>query len=80
MFKTTARFARDGVTRAFLRGAFNLLASVRRWSMRLERLDDEALRDLGMSRSEIDSFAAEADGRAQRTRRRVAPDFEAIGS
>ena len=35
-------------------------------------LDDAALRDLGLSRSELSSFDAEAEGRIPITRRRVA--------
>ena len=35
-------------------------------------LDDAALRDLGLSRSELSSFDAEAEGRIPVTRRRVA--------
>jgi hypothetical protein len=38
---------------------------------RMPWLDAAALRDLGISRSELPSFEAEADGRAERTRRRL---------
>lgn len=37
----------------------------------LRRLDDQALRDLGLTRDEIASAAAEAAGAAERTRRRI---------
>lgn len=40
-----------------------------------QRLDDAALRDLGISRSEFDSYWAESLGQAERSRRRVMPDF-----
>jgi uncharacterized protein YjiS (DUF1127 family) len=36
-----------------------------------ERVDDETLRDLGISRSEFDSYWAETHGEAEPTRRRV---------
>lgn len=36
-----------------------------------EAIDDLTLRDLGMSRSELGSYAAEASGRAELTRQRV---------
>jgi uncharacterized protein YjiS (DUF1127 family) len=36
-----------------------------------QRLDDNALRDLGISRSEFDSYWAESLGQAERSRRRV---------
>jgi len=34
-------------------------------------IDDKTLRDLGISRSELSSFRAEAEGRVERTRLRV---------
>ena len=34
-------------------------------------LDDATLRDLGLSRSELSSFDAEAEGRVEVTRRRI---------
>ena len=40
----------------------------------LDRLDAQALRDLGLTRGEIDSYAAEAAGAAPRSRRRVYDD------
>lgn len=39
----------------------------------LRELDDRTLRDLGFDRSELTSIAAEASGRAERTRSRLAP-------
>jgi len=47
---------------------------LQRQRLRRERdeLDGAALRDLGLSRSELDSFDAEAFGTAPRTRRRCA--------
>jgi uncharacterized protein YjiS (DUF1127 family) len=54
----------------------------RSWQRRLEAaatyeglgaLDDHTLRDLGIDRSELGSVAAEVEGRAARTRLRVAP-------
>jgi|EndMetStandDraft_6_1072998.scaffolds.fasta_scaffold2485668_1 uncharacterized protein YjiS (DUF1127 family) len=39
----------------------------------LSVLDGAALRDLGLSASEFDSYLAEASGDARRTRRRLAP-------
>lgn len=36
-----------------------------------ETIDEATLRDLGMSRSELGSYAAEASGRAEMTRLRV---------
>jgi len=38
---------------------------------RPEELDAAALRDLGMSRSELQSYVAEVDGLVEATRRRV---------
>ena len=38
---------------------------------RPEELDDATLRDLGLSRTELKSYLAEVDGRAEPTRRRV---------
>jgi hypothetical protein len=49
---------------AFIRDAFG--------PDRHAALDDATLRDLGISRSELASFRAEAEGRAPVTRRRVA--------
>jgi uncharacterized protein YjiS (DUF1127 family) len=40
----------------------------------LARLDPEAMRDLGMTYSEIDSYIAEANGAVGRTRLRVYDD------
>ena len=37
----------------------------------LEQLDEHALRDLGLTRGELDSYAAEARGAVARSRRRV---------
>ena len=37
----------------------------------LDQLDDHALRDLGLTRGELDSYAAEARGAVARSRRRV---------
>ena len=37
----------------------------------LDQLDEHALRDLGLTRGELDSFAAEARGAVARSRRRV---------
>ncbi|WP_428415695.1 hypothetical protein [Methylibium sp.] len=42
-----------------------------RWKKK-DELDDATLRDLGISRSELPSYAAEAEQRAETTRRRVA--------
>jgi uncharacterized protein YjiS (DUF1127 family) len=36
-----------------------------------ERLDERALRDLGVGRDEFDTWCAEAEGRVDRTLRRV---------
>lgn len=41
-----------------------------RWKK--DELDDATLRDLGISRSELPSYAAEAEQRVEATRRRVA--------
>jgi hypothetical protein len=38
---------------------------------RQESIDDATLRDLGVARCELDSFHAESEGRAVRTRLRV---------
>ena len=38
---------------------------------RMPWIDDATLRDLGISRSELSSCQAEADGRTERTRRRL---------
>jgi hypothetical protein len=51
-------------------------AWVRAWrrafeAMPHDTIDDITLRDLGMSRSELGSYAAEASGRAELTRLRV---------
>jgi uncharacterized protein YjiS (DUF1127 family) len=37
----------------------------------LDQLDEHALRDLGLTRGELDSYAAEARGAVARSRRRV---------
>jgi uncharacterized protein YjiS (DUF1127 family) len=44
----------------------------------LSALDDHALRDLGMSRDEIQSFAAETAGLAEQTRVRVRHAFQGL--
>lgn len=41
----------------------------------LRRLDDHALRDLGLARCELDSLRAEAERRVERTRLRVVRGF-----
>lgn len=45
-----------------------------------ERLDDSTLRDLGISRSEFDSYWAETHGLAEPTRLRVTRDRRGSGS
>ncbi|WP_280154391.1 hypothetical protein [Piscinibacter sp. XHJ-5] len=58
-----------------LAGAWQALRSLRRQAAdrrRFQRLDAATLRDLGMCRSEFDSFWLEAHGRAMPTRRRTA--------
>ena len=44
----------------------------------LESLSDATLRDIGLSRSEIDSVAAELVGQAETTRRRTTPTAQRI--
>jgi hypothetical protein len=47
-------------------------ALARRHDAGIDRdIDDATLRDLGISRSELSSFRAEAEGRVERTRLRV---------
>ena len=46
----------------------------------LARLDPEAMRDLGLTYGEIDSYIAEARGAAARTRLRVYDDASGWGS
>jgi uncharacterized protein YjiS (DUF1127 family) len=66
--------------RRMLRLAAVLVAALVKWRARrgrararaaCEALDDAALHDLGLHRSELESCWAEADGRAARTRRRI---------
>lgn len=75
------------------RFATSIGASLRAWSHELagawrygaarrefERLDDNTLRDLGISRSEFDSYWAETHGLAEPTRVRVTRDRRGSGS
>lgn len=52
--------------------ALQRLREDRRRRADLRLLDAQTLRDLGIDRSELGSCAAEAEGRVERTRRRVA--------
>jgi uncharacterized protein YjiS (DUF1127 family) len=67
-----ARFAVE--VRSALRGVVGELAGVWRHAVarrEFNRLDASTLRDLGMSRSEFDSYWAETHGDAEQTRVRV---------
>jgi uncharacterized protein YjiS (DUF1127 family) len=59
-----------------LAGAWSYAAARREF----ERLDDSTLRDLGISRSEFDSYWAETHGLAEPTRVRVTQDRPGSGS
>ncbi len=64
--------------RAALRSLWHRAATARRYAAarrEFARLDDHALRDLGISRDEFDSYWAESLGLAERSRRRVMQDF-----
>ena len=64
--------------RAAVRAMFHRAAGAWRHAAarrEFHRLDDNALRDLGISRSEFDSYWAESHGLAERSRRRVMRDF-----
>ena len=72
----TRRFAAS--LRATLRAMCYRAAGAWRYAAarcEFQRLDDNALRDLGISRSEFDSYWAESLGLAERSRRRVMKDF-----
>jgi uncharacterized protein YjiS (DUF1127 family) len=49
-------------------------------SRRYEHIDDATLRDIGVSRSELSSFDAEARGLAEPTRVRVISNYLRLGS
>jgi uncharacterized protein YjiS (DUF1127 family) len=73
---------RTPVEQRWLRGMARQAARLQRWLRQarqrarnreaLAQLDDFALRDLGMTRSELESVCAEAEGQAMRSRRRIA--------
>jgi uncharacterized protein YjiS (DUF1127 family) len=57
-----------------LRASFHEMTGIWRYALarrELENIDDSTLRDLGISRSELDSYWAETQGKAEPTRRRV---------
>ncbi|HXD39245.1 MAG TPA: DUF1127 domain-containing protein [Ramlibacter sp.] len=63
----------DGL-RSALRGLLAEMAGAWRYGVarrEFAQLDDSTLRDIGMSRSEFDSYWAETHGRAEPTRLRV---------
>ena len=63
-----------GRAAAHLPGVLRALAGAWRYATarnEFERLDSSALRDLGMSRSEFDSYWAETQGLVEPTRTRV---------
>jgi uncharacterized protein YjiS (DUF1127 family) len=66
--------AMEWVAQPLRRLAESLAGSWRHAAARraFHELDDRTLRDLGMSRSEIDSYWVEAHGQAERTRQRIA--------
>ncbi len=72
-----AHLARGDVWSAAARGVQRLAARWRRWRAfartrrEIERLDDAALRDLGIARAEATSLAAELHGLAAATRSAV---------
>jgi uncharacterized protein YjiS (DUF1127 family) len=67
-----------------LHAALVLIACIRqarrraRENRELRALDASTLRDLGVDRSELPSYRVESDGRAARTRLRVAPRAAAV--
>ena len=64
--------------RGALKAALRRAAAASRYAAArrdFNRLDDAALRDLGISRDEFDSYWAESLGRADQTRRRVMQHF-----
>jgi uncharacterized protein YjiS (DUF1127 family) len=68
---------------AFLRALSHELAGACRYAAarrEFDRLDDSTLRDLGISRSEFDSYWAETHGLAEPTRVRVTRDRCGSGS
>jgi hypothetical protein len=79
-YVATSRPAAAGPGRIFdrvgsaLRSMLEEFAGVWRYALarrEFNRVDDSTLRDLGMCRSEFDSYWAETHGRAERTRVRV---------
>ncbi|HMA07583.1 MAG TPA: DUF1127 domain-containing protein [Ramlibacter sp.] len=65
--------------RAALRALWHRAAAARRYAAarrEFARLDDPTLRDLGISRSEFDSYWAESVGLAERSRVRVMQQFD----
>jgi uncharacterized protein YjiS (DUF1127 family) len=71
-----ARFLAD--LRNVMRAVTRELAGAWRYALarrEFNRLDANALRDLGMSRSEFDSYWAESHGTAEQTRVRVIQGF-----
>ena len=74
LHRGTARAAVDFTIRHLTaaRQALRLRFETARAHQQLDRLDDAALRDIGLARSEIASANAEALGALERTRRRLA--------
>lgn len=78
------RRIRAAATRVLRRAAVGVTRFVRSWEQNrraranyevLSRLDEQTLRDLGLTRSEVGSAAAELGGRATATRRRIEAEF-----
>lgn len=77
-----AAHLRTPVEQGWLRGMARQAARLQRWLRQarqrardreaLAQLDDFALRDLGLTRGELGSVCAEAEGQAMRSRRRIA--------
>ena len=79
---TRTEHLRTPVEQGWLRGIARQAARLQRWLSQarqrardreaLAQLDDFALRDLGLTRGELGSVCAEAEGQAMRSRRRIA--------